>query len=106
MTPLPTMWPATPAPTGGAPKFDHDEPRDHTSLNQWPTLGSATKTPDAPPDFALPGAPAPELPVWPEERNAEGRWPELPDDVVLWQPPVSLFDSANLKRLDDEQRGW
>jgi hypothetical protein len=103
---LATIWPVTPAPSGAAPKFDQDEPREHTSPDQWPILGSPTKTPDMQPDFALRVARAPELPVWPEDRREDERWPELPDDKILWQPPTSVFDSDNLKRLDDEQRGW
>jgi hypothetical protein len=105
-TPPVTIWPATPTLAGAAPEFDPDEPLEHPALNQWPPLGSATKAPDAPPDFALLAAPSPELPAWPDERNEAGRWPELPDDEILWRPPASVFDTANLKRLDDEQRGW
>lgn len=33
-------------------------------------------------------------------------WPELPDDGPLWEVPVSVFDDAEVRRLDDEQRGW
>jgi hypothetical protein len=106
VTPLATIWPSAPTPSGTDPEFDHDEPRERAALDQWPTLGSTTKTPDAPPDFALPAAPSPELPAWPDGRNEAGRWPELPDDEFLWRPPASVFDADKLKRLDDEQRGW
>jgi hypothetical protein len=58
------------------------------------------------PDFTPPVAQVPESPAWPEERRDDERWPELPDDEILWQPPASVFDSDNVKRLDDEQRGW
>lgn len=34
------------------------------------------------------------------------RWPQLPDDSTLWQPPKPAFDADLVRRLDDEQRGW
>jgi hypothetical protein len=42
-----------------------------------------------------------------ERHTGEGpdRWPALPDDRSLWSPPATAFPAAQVRRLDDEQRG-
>lgn len=99
-------WPVTPPALGVGPEFDQQEHRAHAALDEWPPLASTARRPDVPPDFTLAVARVSELPAWPDERHDDNRWPELPDDDILWEPPISGFDSANLRRLDDEQRGW
>jgi len=100
------VWPATPVPSATAPEFDNNDLRPYAALDEWPPLRAANKTLPVQPDFTPPVAQVPESPAWPEERRDDERWPELPDDEILWQPPASVFDSDNVKRLDDEQRGW
>jgi len=106
VAPLGTIWTVPPAQSDAAPQFDQNELRPHAARNEWPPLGTMSKTPGVQPDFAVAGAQVPESPAWSEESRDDERWPELPDDANLWQPPTSAFDSDNLKRLDDEQRGW
>lgn len=100
--PRPTVhWPVTPAPSVAAPAFeDHGSP----TRQQWPSFERAAPASGEQPEFPLPEERAAGS-VWLDERGDDDRWPELPDDEMLWEPAVSTFSSHDVTRLDDEQRG-
>lgn len=56
------------------------------------------------PDTRWPAAPSDGPWQWTSSLPTD-RWPALPDDSSLWTPPVSAFTDAQIRRLDDEQRG-
>ncbi|WP_409430289.1 hypothetical protein ACJEIK_21995 [Mycobacterium sp. SMC-16] len=99
---LTAQWPVTPGSFVTAPAF---EPQGNPTRQQWPSFERAARTSGEQPEF-----PAPEersaASVWLDERRDDDRWPELPDDEMLWEPASSTFSSHDVTRLDDEQRGW
>lgn len=99
---LAVQWPVTPAPFVAAPNF---EGQGSPMRQQWPSFDRAMPTSGETPEFPAPEERAAES-VWLDERRDDDRWPELPDDEMLWEPAASTFSSHDVTRLDDEQRGW
>ncbi len=98
---LAVQWPITPVPFVAAPAFEHHA---RATRQPWPSFDPITPTSGEQPEFPRPEERTTES-VWLDERRDDERWPHLPDDEMLWQPPVSTFNSHDITRLDDEQRG-
>jgi hypothetical protein len=109
------VWPDLPrSQPASAPRFDDRKPAERAAAAEFPPAAArATKAARSQPAFvdqASPPtanwpAPTADSPSWNAD-TLEDPWPQLPDNEPLWLPPVSAFDADEVRRLDDEQRGW